>query len=228
MKMRSETAHRRGEFGKQLRHWALAAASAALIGCASTGTAPKQPTLRQDFFEYRQLVVLAMTQVDASLRSLDELSAQANTDPRRAYAAFARSVHRLEVDSIKVRSRVEAIRARGLGYFENWEKYLAGVDNAEVRRRAEEHRAELKQSFEDTREASERVREAFRPLLSDLQKLRAVLEAEPTLVAIAAQKSLVLAAKDKGRQVQQGLDRILAEMNGMTAMLRPSSGPVKD
>jgi hypothetical protein len=228
MKMHSETAQRRGDLWQRLRHWSLALVGAALIGCASTDTALKQPTLRQDFLEYRQLVVLAMTQVDAALRSLDELSAQANADPRRAYAAFARSVHRLEVDSIKVRSRVEAIRARGLGYFENWEKYLAGVDNAEVRRRAEEHRAELKQSFEDTRQASQQVREAFRPLLTDLQKLRAVLEAEPTLARIAAQKDLILAAKHKGRQVQQGLDRILAEMNGMTAMLRPSSGPVKD
>lgn len=228
MKMRSETAHRRGDYWQRLRHWALAAAGAALIGCASTGTAPKQPTLRQDFFEFRQLVVLAMSQVDTTMQSLDALSIQATADPRGAYAAFAKAVHRLQVDSIKVRSRVEAIRTRGLGYFENWEKYLAGVDNEEVRRRAEEHRAELKQAFEDTRQASHQVRETFRPLLTDLQKLRAVLEADPSLVRIAAQKDLILAAKDKGRQVQQGLDRILVEMNAMTALLRPSSGPVKD
>jgi len=47
-------------------------------------------------------------------------------------------------------------------------------------------------------------------------------------VRIDAQKSLILAAKDKGRQVQQGLDRILAEMNGITALLRPAGGPVKE
>jgi len=127
-----------------------------------------------------------------------------------------------------VRSRTEAMRARGDGYFENWERYLAGVDNEEVRRRAAEHRAELKQSFEDVRQASQQVREVFRPLLSDLQKLRAVLESEPTLVRIDAQKTLILAAKDKGRQARQGLDRILAGMNTLTALLRPSSGPVKD
>ena len=228
MHMRSEIPHKPGDSWGQLRRLALAMVGAALIGCASTDTSQKQPTLRQDFLEYRQLVVLAMNQVDATLQALDELSAQANADPRRAYAAFAKAVHRLEVDSIKVRSRVEAIRVRGLGYFENWEKYLAGVDNAEVRRRAEEHRAELKQGFENTRQASQQVREVFRPLLSDLQKLRAVLEADPSLVRIAAQKDLILAANDKGRQVQQGLDCILVEMNGITALLRPSSGPIKD
>jgi hypothetical protein len=228
MHMRSERNHKPGYSWGQVRRLALVLVGAALIGCASTDTAQKQPTLRQDFFEYRQLVVLAMDQVDATLCSLDDLAAQATADPRRAYAAFAKAVHRLEVDSIKVRSRVEAIRARGLGYFENWEKYLAGVDNEEVRRRAEEQRAELKQGFENTRQASQQVREVFRPLLSDLQKLRAVLEADPSLVRIAAQKDLILAAKDKGRQVQQGLDRILAEMNGITALLRPASGPVKD
>jgi len=213
---------------RQLCWLPLVALGAALLGCASTETARKEPTLRQDFLEYRQLVVLAMGQVDATLRALDEVAVQANADPRRAYAAFAKAVQRLEVDSVKVRARTQAMRARGDAYFERWEEYLAGVRNEEVRRRAEEHRAELKQSFEGVREASQQVREVFRPLLSDLQKLRAVLEAEPTLVRIDSQKSLILAAKDKGRQVQQGLDRILAEMNAMTALLRPAGGPVKD
>jgi hypothetical protein len=61
----------------------------------------------------------------------------------------------------------------------------------------------------------------FRPFLSDLQKARAVLEADPSLARIDSAKSLILAAKDKGRQVQQGLDHLLAEMNSMTALLRP-------
>ena len=228
MTIRSEIDDRLSDSWRQLRWLALAVAGAALMGCASTETARKEPTLRQDFLEYRQLVVLAMTQVDATLRSLDEVAAQANGDPRRAYTAFAKAVHQLEVDSVKVRARTQAMRARGDGYFENWEKYLAGVNNEEVRRRSTEHRADLKQSFEEVRQASQQVREVFRPLLSDLQKLRAVLEAEPTLVRIAAQKSLILAAKDKGRQVQQGLDRILAEMNAITALLRPAGGPVKE
>ena len=67
----------------------------------------------------------------------------------------------------------------------------------------------------------------FRPFLSDLQKLRAVLEADPTLARIDAAKGLILAAQDEGRQVQQGLDRILAELNSMTAMLRPPGTAAK-
>jgi hypothetical protein len=213
------------------RHWrwlGVAAVGAVLLGCASSGTVRKEPTLRQDFLEYRQLVVLAMTEVDATLRALDEVAVQANADPRRAYAAFAKTVHQLEVDSVKVRERTQAMRARGDAYFEHWVEYLAGVKNEEVRRRADEHRAELKRAFDGIQAASQQVREVFRPLLSDLQKLRAVLEAEPSLVRIDSQKSLILAAKDKGRQVQQGLDRILAEMNAITALLRPASGPVKE
>jgi ribosome-associated translation inhibitor RaiA len=162
-----------------------------------------------------------MTLMDATLRSLDEISVQAHRDPHPAYAAFAQAVHRLEVDSIKVRARVHAMRARGDAYFEHWEEYLSTVKNKQVRELAEEHRPELKQSFEQLHLAATQIREGFRPFLSDLQKLRAVLEAEPTLAHIDAQKGLILAAKDKGRQVQQGLDRILAEMNSMAALLRP-------
>jgi len=207
--------------GKCCRWLPAAVILAALIGCASTGTASKEPTPRDDFKEYRQIVVQAMGQMDGTLRALDEISTQANRDPRPAYEAFAKAVHRLEVDSIRVRARTQAMRARGDAYFERWEKYLAGVDNEQVRQLAEQHRPELKQSFAQAQQAAQQVREVFRPFLSDLQKLRAVLEADPSLARIDSAKSLLLAAKDKGRQVQQGLDRLLAEMNSMTAMLRP-------
>ena len=206
---------------RPLRLVPLAAVVAALIGCATTGNAPKAPTPRADFIEYRQIVVQSMSLMDATLHSLDEISVQAHRDPRQAYEAFAKAVHRIEVDSIKVRARTHAMRARGDAYFEHWRAYLATVNNEQVRELAEEHQPELKLSFEQVSLASQQVREVFRPFLSDLQKLRAVLEADPSLARIAAQKGLILAAKDKGRQVQQGLDRILAEMNTMTALLRP-------
>ena len=197
-----------------------AAVVAALTGCATTETGPNAPTPRADFIEYRQIVVQSMVLMDATLRSLDEISVQAHRDPRPAYEAFAKAVHRIEVDSIKMRARTQAMRARGDAYFEHWEEYLATVKSEQVRKLAEEHRPELKQSFEQVHLAAQQVREGFRPFLSDLQKLRAVLEADPTLGHIDAQKGLILAAKDKGRQVQQGLDRILAEMNSTTALLR--------
>ena len=208
--------------------WLLpAAVVAALTGCATTATAPTVPTPRADFIEYRQIVVQSMKLMDATLRSLDEISVQANRNPRPAYVAFAKAVHRLEVDSIKVRTRTHAMRARGDAYFAHWEEYLATVKNEQVRTLAQEHRPELKQCFEQVHLAARQIHEGFRPFLSDLQKLRAVLEADPTLARIDAQKGLILAAQDKGRQVQQALDRFLAEMNSVTALLRPPGTAAK-
>ncbi|MEI6784118.1 MAG: hypothetical protein WCQ21_24765 [Verrucomicrobiota bacterium] len=201
--------------------------AAVVVGCTSTEIARKEPAPRADFIEYRHIVVQANGHVDAAMHALDEISSQAHRDPRPAYAAFAKAVHRLEVDSIKVRARTQAMRARGDAYFEHWQAYLGTVKNEQVRKLAEEHQSELKQSFEEAQLASKQVREVFRPFLSDLQRLRAVLEAEPSLARISAQKGLILAAKDKGRQVQQGLDRILVEMNSMTAMLRPPGTALK-
>jgi hypothetical protein len=201
--------------------WMLATVLAALAGCSTTETNPKTPTPRADFLEYRDIVVQSMSLMDATLRSLDEISVAAYRDPRPAYEAFARSVHRLEVESIKVRARTQAMRARGDAYFEHWEKYLSTVKDGQVRELAAEHRPELKQCFEQVQQGAQQVREGFRPFLSDLQKLRAVLHADPSLAHIAAQKALILSAEEKGRQVQAGMARILAEMNSMTALLRP-------
>ena len=51
-----------------------------------------------------------------------------------------------------------------------------------------------------------------------------LLEQEPTLAHIDAQKNLILAADEKGKTVQQNLERILTEMNRMTALLRGPDG----
>ncbi len=199
----------------------VAAVSAVVVGCASTKPAQQEPTLREDFLEYRQLVVLGMKEVGATLRALDEVEVRANHEPRPAYRAFAEAVQQLEVDSVRVRARTAAMRARGSAYFDNWEKYLSTVPREEVRRLAQEHRAEVRKSFDEIQAASQQARETFRPFLTDLQKMRAVLEANPSLVRIDEQKALFLATKDKGRQVQQALDRILAEINSIIAILTP-------
>ena len=70
---------------RPLRLWAQAAGVAALVGCATTETAPKVPTPRADFIEYRQIVAQSMNLMDATLHSLDEVSVQAHGNPRPAY-----------------------------------------------------------------------------------------------------------------------------------------------
>src|SRR5262249_46577161 len=120
------------------------AIAGALVGCAGPGKADKASTPLEDYQLYRQLVVSGIDQVDSTLRALDDLSAQANRDPRPAYEAFARAVERLEVDSVKVREHTQAMRARGDAYFEHWEQWIAGSDDEAVRQLAADHREALR------------------------------------------------------------------------------------
>jgi hypothetical protein len=195
------------------------ALAGALLGCASTESARKTPTPRQDFQTFRELVVSGIAELDDALDALDHLSAQANHDARPAYKALVKAMQNLEVHSIRVRERTQAMRTRGDAYFEHWDEWLTGVNNEAVRRRAAEHREELKRSFEAVRTASQQAREGFRPFLTDLEKVCVVLENGPTLARINANKDLILAAEEKGTEIQHDLEKILAEMNTMTALL---------
>lgn len=193
---------------------------AALLGCTSIRVARNAPTPGQDYQVYRQLVVSGVAQVDAALRGLDNLCAQATQNPRPAYNHFAKAVQRLEMDSLKVREHTQAMHARGDAYFEHWEEDMAGADNPTARQRAAAHREQLKQSFAVVLAAGQQVGEHFPLFLAELQKLSAVLDQEPTLMGVAAQKALIMLADEEGKRVQDGLERILAEMNTMTALLR--------
>jgi hypothetical protein len=196
------------------------ALAAALLGCRSADNARNTSTPQQDFQTFRQLVVSGIAQLDAALDALDGLSAQANRDARPAYQTLVRALETLEVESVKVRERTQAMRTRGDAYFEHWEEWLTGANDQAARRRAGEHREELQRSFEAVRAASQQVREGFRPFLTDLQKVCVVLEKGPTLARINAHKSLIMAADEKGTALQRNLDKILAEMNTMTALLK--------
>ncbi len=205
---------------RTLRWLALVALAAALVGCKGTDSARTTPTPQQDFQTFRKLVVSGIAQLDAVLDALDGLSAQANQDARPAYQTLNRAMQTLQVDSVKMRERTQAMRLRGDAYFEHWEEWLAGVNDEGTRRRAAEHREELKRSFEALRAAAQQVREGFRPFLTDLQKVCVVLEQGPTLARINAHKSLIMATDEKGTELQHNLDKILAEMNTMTALLK--------
>jgi hypothetical protein len=203
--------------------WLLVAAAAGWFGCATTRQACNAANTAEDVAAFRQIVVQFTEAVGKTMQSLDQVIVQANRDPRKAIDDFALSVHRLEVDSVAARARTAAMRARGSAYFEQWQAHLAAAKDERVRKLAEEHRDKLKQSFEQGRLAMQQAREVFKPFLSGLKELRAVLESNPTLPGVDGAKESIRTARKQGRQVQEGLEAVLAELNTMATTLRPAT-----
>ncbi len=208
------------------RRWAaasfLAAVVTTLVGCATKDATAKAPQPKNGIAEYRQIVDESSKEIQTALRALDQVSAQTKTCPPKVITAFAKEAQRLQVDSIKVRSRTQALQARGDAYFENWHENMVRLKDPKIRALAEQHRPELQQNFEKIKVASKQTGDAFRPFLAGLRKLSGELENDPSAVGAEVNRELIRSTGEKGREVLQSLANVRQELDAMTAIITPT------
>ncbi len=196
----------------------LLALAIGLAACATKQSRPSSSRPKSGLAEYRELVVFSSGAIKATLDSLERLTIKPD---RKSYEAFAESIHRIEVDSIKVRARAQAMEARGEAYLAEWQEHLVQMEDDAARKRAQEHRDELKQSFDQIMQSARQTRQTFNSFLAGLRHLRAKLEQNPGFESVNSARTLIASTERSGHQVQEGLADILAELNSISVRLAP-------
>jgi hypothetical protein len=178
--------------------------------------------------EYLDLVHRSRQAVESALSSLDSLRAETGSNPKKVTAAFSDEVDRLEVASLRVRARAQAMQARGDAYFENWQQNMASIADPKIRTAAEQHRSELQQSFASMKFTSLQTRDSFQQFLTGLRKLRSRFEADPAALGDRPASDFADDTRRHGLDVLKGLDAIAAELNKMTGILASVTSTAKE
>ena len=194
----------------------LVAFSGLVPGCTSDQPASSPPRMGHGAEEYQQITAEAVTTVRDALRELDRVDAQTNGCSPKLVAAFSREVEQLQVKSIRVRARAQAIQARGDAYFEAWSQNPSLPNNAS---KVSPDLPQMRQSFARIKLASQQGGEAFRPFLSGLRKLSAQLETNPDVVQTAEAKELIRTTRERGSQVVQALGDVSDELQAVIPVL---------
>lgn len=172
--------------------------------------------------EFRDEIVNVKKELDATLASLDKIVTQATVDPRKSYEEFKKNVPKVDSAAAKAKKQAESMKAKGQEYFKQWEKELATVNNPEVRKLADERKAELQSSFAKIKETTEPARDQFNLLLAGLKDLQVLLGQDLTIAGINAAKDPIAKTKSEGAAVQQSLDKVIAELNTVVATITPA------
>jgi len=189
-----------------------------LAGCATHDSTASAPRPGSGAEEYRRLTSESAAGVLEALRRLEDVDAQANRCPPKVVAAFANEVEQLQVESIKVRARAQAIQARGEAYLEAWT--AAGNPGIESPPRpAAEHMPQVRESFARIKLISQETGQAFRQFFSDLRQLRADLETDPGVIETAKTKDLIRRTRDHGGQVLRNLGVLRHELQALRPLL---------
>jgi hypothetical protein len=209
---------------KRLLALKLAAAILA-AGCASkdhSNQTTGSPRPGAGISEYRHVATNAQAAVRAALASLATVSAQSNRCEPGVLSAFSAEVQRLQVESIQLRARSEAMQARGDAYFEHWHERLERIQDPEVRSLAQQNRTQLQQSFAEIKQLSQSGREAFKPFISGLRQLRNALEHDPASLSGANTQSTIASTREQGQRVERCLAGIERELDSMSAAIMPA------
>lgn len=172
--------------------------------------------------EFRDEIVTIKKAVDATMNALDKIVTTATTDPRPAFKEFDKAVPKVDSAAKKAKKRAEDMKARGQDYFKQWEKELATVNNPEIRKLAEQRKADLQATFGSIRTFMEPARDQFNSWLADLKDLQKYLSNDLTIGGVDAAKELIGKTRTEGQAVQQSMDKVIAELNTIVATLTPA------
>ena len=175
--------------------------------------------------EYKQLTRRASTAVQNAVHSLESVSSSPAQPTPKAIANLQRDIQRLQVDSVQVRARARAIRARGDAYFADWSENIAKIKDPKVQAAAARSRPQLEESFNKIKLASQQAGAAFDPFLSGLQKLRVELELHPDAIAGPTDQQLARVTLDHGHEVLVQLARINSELQNIITLLTSGNTP---
>jgi hypothetical protein len=194
-----------------------------IAGCATHQAARKaMPPPKDNMAQTRQLVGDSLKASQAALRSLDRISALTNTCPPELFAQLARETHRLNVDSLKVRARAQAMKERGPAYFEQWHLNLARHPDPQVRSAAAQARERLDESFGRVEQSFQPLSGAFKPFQAGLRRLVSGLEKDPASAQADSSKALIRSATENGRNVVASLTSVLKELDSAAMLLLPA------
>jgi hypothetical protein len=102
------------------------------------------------------------------------------------------------------------------------------VKDPAARQLAEDRRERLQEQFAHIRVTSQEARDAFKPFLAGLHRVRNGLQNDPAAANTDSMKEVIHTTRENGKKVETGLDSILGELDAVAAMLKPEKTVRKD
>ena len=163
--------------------------------------------------------------LDKTVASLEAIiaAAIADSDPRPAYEAYKKDLAELVTQTAAVRSRADAMKAKGTAYFAAWNEKLGAIATPEIKAAAEKRRAEIDADYAAITENMAKCREEYDGILSTLQDFGKILENDLNTEGLKALKPKVEPFKAEVKKLQADLDGVLGSLNKIAAIYSPGA-----
>ena len=196
---------------------ALAAAIAALAGCASEQSPAAKTGAK--ITEAAARINEGAAKIDETLTNLNDLVNNPQGDLAPKFTKFNDSVAGLQAAALNVSNRVAEMRASGNEYFTNWDQQLAQIKNEDIRNRSAERRTQVQKEFTDIKLAYTQVSMGYKPFMADLTDIQSALRTDLTAGGVASVKGAADKANTDGAALKSSVDALSKEFSDLGVAL---------
>jgi phytoene dehydrogenase-like protein len=201
---------------------ALLLALACVFGCKSSDNYQQADRTGTKIRDLRRDIVAIHTAVMDTQTALDLVVQSANTDPRKPYKQFTKTVTRLEDANERAKRRAEDMRAEGRVFFEQWQQEIAALKNPELQQLAQDRKTTLEQTFRSISRYTVEAKDQFRPWFTNVKDLQRFLGSDLSVSGIYASRTLIDQTRANAAKVTQALQTLIDELNSLDAAMTPT------
>ena len=138
---------------------------------------------------------------------------------RPQFETFKAELVKMEEQAKIARDRANSMKEKGKASFQEWEKEVQAINNADIRKQAEKRYEKRKKSYDKILIAMQEARDELVPFMSDLNDIRKLLDSELTEKSVAGTKMTIRSADWHGEDVRDSLSDVEKELDRVAADL---------
>jgi chromosome segregation ATPase len=195
-----------------------------VAGCKTTGT-ERAEMAAQSLEALQADITKTNQQLGVTLTSLNDLVKNPKEDLKPQYQTFTKAMDGLEAQVASLKSRSEAMKARGREYFKAWEESSKTVNDPDMKAHSEERRAKLETRFEEVKTNLGATVDQGKKLMDSLRDMRRYLSLDLTANGLKLAAGPAEKATADAKELQADVDTITKKLDEVAKTLSSSSAP---
>jgi len=173
--------------------------------------------LPPDLIQIKAEITRAKAQIDMTVAKLEVLAASTGDLEKPSEEATA-AIQALDTETKGLKKRGDDMRQLGAAYFEAWEKELASMTTASVKKIATERKTELSGKYAEVLTAMQEARAAFDPFWTEMEAIQKAIEDGLTPETLKGLAPQVTKVKEGAKVVKGRVDAVYARVDQVASI----------
>ena len=191
-------------------------------GCVTQGYQRAGKTV-QSLQATRVELTAAAQQVSRTIGTLNRMAGMRGGDLTPVYTQLTKDVAGIEKQAETARWRANAYRDNANTYLDSWAQEVSAIQDETIRLKSGQRRGEMIAKFQGIERSAAATRQAYAPLLTELQGIVQYLGQDLTARGVASMRPQFGKARTKATMLRTRIGELIGELDRVSAAMAPQT-----